>query len=70
MACQLNEVWPETLEMEGKGIGSGVDVKRLVGCLISATHNILLDLPAWERRGTSDLRQCCQLLALLIANPE
>ena len=38
MACQLNEVWPETLEMEGKGIGSCVDVNRLVGCLIPATH--------------------------------
>lgn len=38
VACQLDEVWPEALEMEGKGIGSCVDVKGLVGCLIPATQ--------------------------------
>lgn len=39
MACQLDEVWSEALEVEGEGVRGCVDVQGLVGCLIPADQD-------------------------------
>lgn len=41
VACELDKVWPEALEVEDQGVGGGVDVQRLVGCLVPAPNNTL-----------------------------
>ena len=38
LACELDEVWPEALEVEGESVGGCVDVEGLMCCHLPAEH--------------------------------
>lgn len=62
VACKLDEVWSEALEVKGEGVGGCVDVQGLVGCLITTSHNDTFNLTcSTDERGyasTCGLSSC------------
>lgn len=49
VACELDKVWPEALEVENQGVGGCVYVQRLVCCLVPAPNNTLYCVSAQTR---------------------
>ena len=59
VACQLDEVWSEALEMDSKGVGGCVDVQGLVSCLVPTHHNVKADMPNTDESGVCGLSSSC-----------
>ena len=63
VACKLDEVWSEALEVEGEGVGGCVDVQGFVGCLIPTRHNVDFDLTCSDMSGVVQELVGCRVLA-------